>query len=200
METFETIKSTTPLWDKGKLFIKSIVIFGMALFLWVPTFFIMGIVKEREGRQKEAIADISSKWAGKQTVTGPILMLPYRVSVANANGSFSQERQVAYFLADKLEISSAVTPDKRKRGIYEVAVYKSDIRLSGSFAGIPWQKLDIPQDQIEWSEAKLLFKVGDAARGINEDLQVKWNDSSYVFAQQSAGQTPLEEAFIAGVR
>jgi inner membrane protein len=199
METFETIKSTTPLWDKGKLFIKSIVIFGMALFLWVPTFFIMGIVKEREGRQKEAIADISSKWAGKQTVTGPILMLPYRVSVANANGSFSQERQVAYFLADKLEISSAVTPDKRKRGIYEVAVYKSDIRLSGSFAGIPWQKLDIPQDQIEWSEAKLLFKVGDAARGINEDLQVKWNDSSYVFAQQSAGQRPLEEAFIAGV-
>ena len=44
METFETIKNDTPLWDKGKLFIKSIVIFGIALFLWVPTFFIMGMV------------------------------------------------------------------------------------------------------------------------------------------------------------
>lgn len=199
METFETIKSTTPLWDKGKLFIKSIVIFGIALFLWVPTFFIREMVNEREGRQKEAILDISSKWAGKQTVTGPLLMLPYRVSVSQANGGVSWEKQYAFFMADKLDISSSVTPDKRKRGIYEVAVYKSDIKLNGNFTAVPWQKLDVPQGQIEWNEAKLVFKIGDAVRGINEDLLVKWNDSSYVFTQQATGQAQLDEAFVAPV-
>jgi inner membrane protein len=199
METFETIKSDTPLWDKGKLFIKSIVIFGIALFLWVPTFFIMGMVKEREGRQKEAIVDISSKWAGKQTVTGPLLMLPYREFVSQANNGVTVEKHYAYFMADKLEISSIVSPDKRKRGIYEVAVYKSDIKLNGSFASIPWQKLDIPREQIDFNEAKLVFKIGDAVRGINEDLFVKWKDSSYTFTQQATGEAQLEEAFMAPI-
>nr|HPH32621.1 inner membrane CreD family protein [Chitinophagaceae bacterium] len=187
METVETIKNDTPLWDKGKLFIKSIVIFGIALFLWVPTFFIMGMVREREGRQKEAILDISSKWAGKQTVIGPLLMLPYREFVSQANNGVTVEKHYAYFMADKLEISSTVSPDKRKRGIYEVAVYKSEIKLNGSFASIPWQKLDIPKDQIDFNEAKLVFKIGDAVRGINEDLFVKWKDSSYTFTQQATG-------------
>ncbi len=199
METFETIKSETPLWDKGKLFIKSIVIFGIALFLWVPTFFIMGMVKEREGRQKEAIVDISSKWAGKQTVTGPLLMLPYREFVSLANGGTSVEKNYAYFMADKLEISSTVSPDKRKRGIYEVAVYKSEVNLKGNFASIPWQKLDIPKEQIDFNEAKLVFKIGDAVRGINEDLFVKWKDSSYTFTQQATGEAQLEEAFVAPI-
>ena len=77
METIETVRTSAPLFDKGKLFVKSIFIFAMTLALWLPTYFILGIVKERAGRQKEAIADISSKWAGKQSVTGPILKVPF---------------------------------------------------------------------------------------------------------------------------
>jgi len=191
--------SSSPLWDKGKLFIKSLVIFGIGLFLWIPTFFIMAMVKEREGRQKEAIADISGKWAGKQTVTGPLLMIPYDMAVTQSNGVVNREKQYAYFMADKLDVLSSVTPDKRKRGIYEVAVFKSDIQLSGHFSSIAWQKLDVPAEQIHWNEAQLLFKVSDAIRGINEDLQVKWNDSSYVFAQQASGQSQLEEAFYTAI-
>ncbi|MBK9381695.1 MAG: inner membrane CreD family protein [Chitinophagaceae bacterium] len=49
-------------------------------------------------------------------------------------------------------------PEKKKRGIYEVAVYKTDIMLTGRFNNIPWQKLEIAADQILWNEAVLLFK------------------------------------------
>ena len=59
---------------KERLFLKSVFIFITALALWIPTYFIRGLVKERQGRQQEAIDDISSKWAGKQVVTGPVLM------------------------------------------------------------------------------------------------------------------------------
>lgn len=201
MDTYDNNNnnSSSPLWDKGKLFIKSLVIFGIGLFLWIPAFFIMNMVKEREGRQKEAIADISGKWAGKQTVTGPLLMIPYDIPVTTASGVTTREKQYAYFMADKLDVFSTVTPDKRKRGIYEVAVFKSDIQLTGQFNTIPWQKLDVQADQVHWQEAQLLFKVSDAIRGINEDLQVKWNDSSYVFAQQATGQSQLEEAFYTSI-
>jgi inner membrane protein len=48
----------------------------MAFFLWIPTNIIRDVINERAGRQKEAIEEVSSKWAGKQTITGPILMIP----------------------------------------------------------------------------------------------------------------------------
>ncbi|MBK8140375.1 MAG: inner membrane CreD family protein [Chitinophagaceae bacterium] len=85
---------------------------------------------------------------------------------------------------------------KKKRGIYEVAVYKTDIMLTGRFNNIPWQKLEIAADQILWNEAVLLFKVQDQLKGINEDLFVIWNDSRFVFTTQAPGQTPMEDAFL----
>ena len=148
METFETVKGSSPLWDRGKLFIKAIIIFVMALFLWIPTYFIMNIVKEREGRQMEAIADISSKWADKQVVTGPVLMLPYRVTITDEKGQQSWMKQNAYFMADKMEINSVVFPEKRKRGIYEVAVYRTDLSITGIYNNVPWEKLNVAAENI----------------------------------------------------
>lgn len=199
METFETIKGSSPLWDKGKLFIKCVIIFLMAMVLWIPTYFIMGVVKEREGWQKEAIADISSKWAGKQTVTGPLLMLPYRVVQTDDKGNQTWQRQNAYFMPDKLDIKSTVIPEKRKRGIYEVAVYKTDLMLTGRFNSIPWEKLDMPAENILWEEALFLFKVQDPLKGINEDLSINWNDSNLVLMPQSPGQSPMDDAFVTAV-
>ena len=40
------------IWDKGKLFMKAVIIFVMAIFLWLPTTLIMNMVRERESRQK----------------------------------------------------------------------------------------------------------------------------------------------------
>src|SRR4051812_36626403 len=94
------------LWDKGKLFVKAVFIFIMALALAIPTFFIMGLVKERQGRQKEAIADISNKWAGQQVVTGPILMVPYNETDKDDKGNVVTLKRKAYFLADKTDIQS----------------------------------------------------------------------------------------------
>src|SRR5260221_4081213 len=101
------------LWDKGKLFLKAVIIFVMALALAIPTYFIMGLVKERQGRQKEAIADISNKWAGRQTVTTPILMIPYTETDKDDKGNAVLLKRNAYFLADKSEMQTKVFPEKR---------------------------------------------------------------------------------------
>lgn len=199
METFETVKGSSPLWDKGKLFIKAIIIFVMALFLWIPTYFIMNIVKEREGRQKEAIADISSKWAEKQVITGPLLMIPYRTPITDEKGQQAWIRHNAYFMADKMNVSSVVFPEKRGRGIYEVAVYKTDLGITGFFNSVQWQKLNVPAENILWNEVLLLLKVQDQLKGINEDIRVNWNDSSLVFNPQAAGQTSMDDALVTAV-
>src|SRR5436190_746977 len=199
MEAIDVIKQPSSLLSRGKLFFKRFIIFVMALFLWLPTNLIMEMVKERESRQKEAIADISNKWAGKQTITGPILMIPYNETGKDDKGNFISIKRNAYFLPDKSDISSSVYPEKRHRGIYEVAVYRSDITMNLKFNPLQWQQLKIPAETILWNEAALLFAVSDNIKGINADLYVNWSNNNIVFNPQPAGLTNLNNAFVANI-
>ena len=182
----QTTNPSNGIFDKGKLFLKGIFIFLMALMLWVPTWFIMQLVREREGRQKEAIADISSKWAGKQTVTGPLLLLPYNEQVVAENGSRNWVTREAWFMPDHADIQSAVFPEKRHRGIYQVAVYRSDINIAIRFSPVNWQSLGIAPENILWNRAKIVMNVTDNLRGINEDVFLHWGDSNIVFHPRPA--------------
>ncbi|MFN8291320.1 MAG: cell envelope integrity protein CreD [Chitinophagaceae bacterium] len=199
METPVTVTEPSSLWDKGKLFLKAIIIFLMALALWVPTYFIMGLVKEREERQHEAISDISSKWAGQQTVTPPLLMIPYQEANKDGKGNTVIIKRNAYFLADQVQVRCTVIPEKRYRGIYQVVVYRSDIHISGKFGPLAWQQLKVPAADLLWGEASLIFRVTDNLKGINEEVAIKWGDSSITMAPQPSGLTPYHEAFVAPV-
>ncbi|MBL0355948.1 MAG: inner membrane CreD family protein [Chitinophagaceae bacterium] len=72
-------------WQKNKLVLKSFFIGFLILALLIPTFFIMYLVTDREQRRKEVVQEVSSKWAGSQTVTGPFwqcrIMNSKRVSI-----------------------------------------------------------------------------------------------------------------------
>ena len=187
------------LWGKGKLFLKAVIIFFMALALWLPASMIMGLVKEREARQKEAIADISSKWAGRQTVTAPILMVPYTENSKDDKGNIVTLRREAYFLASQVKTHATVIPEKRYRGIYQVIVYRTDISITGTLGPLPWQELQVPASMILWDEAALLFQVSDNVRGLHEDLVLQWGDSSLLFSPQPSGFSRLADAWMARV-
>jgi inner membrane protein len=187
------------VFERNKLFIKVVIIFIMALALWVPTNFILDLIKERKERQKEAVTDISNKWAGKQTITGPLLMLPYNMYSKDEKGNLIATRHKIYFMPDKSEVEAKIFPEKRYRGIYQVIVYRSEISLKGKFNPAEWEKLKIPEQDILWNEAALLFGVMDNVRGINEDIYIKWADSNLVFNPQPSGLSPMQDAFAASV-
>lgn len=187
------------LFDKGKLLLKGVLIFVMALALWIPTFFIMALVREREGRQEEAIADVSNKWAGKQTVMGPIITVPYFEHYKNDQGVSMVARKNVYFMPEKMHVRANVVPEKRHRGIYEVIVYRSEIEMSGKFGKLDWQQLKIAPENLLWNEAALLFQVSDPSRGVNEDLFVKWNDTLVRFNAQQSGFSGIENTFVAPI-
>jgi inner membrane protein len=195
----KAITTLTTMLDKGKLFIKGMIIFGMALALWIPTFIIMEVIKERESRQKEAIADISSKWAGKQTFSGPVLVLPYKDSARDNQGNIVTVRKQAYFLPDRNETFSKVFPEKRHRGIYQVAVYKTDLDVKSHFNSIPWQNIKTAPENILWDDALLALSITDNSKGISEDIFVNWGGKKIVFNPQATGQTGFREAFVAKI-
>ncbi|MES1159816.1 MAG: inner membrane CreD family protein, partial [Bacteroidota bacterium] len=54
----------TSFWKANRIIFKSFFIGLLALLLLIPTIFIQNLVTERQDRQKEAVSEISSKWAG----------------------------------------------------------------------------------------------------------------------------------------
>jgi len=114
------------VWSKTKVLVKALIIGGIILVLQLPMLYVRDLVEEREQRQKEAIAEVNSKWARKQTITGPVLVLPYI-----DGDSVNKTKRFAYFLPDILQIRSAVSPEEKYRGISKVMLYSSKNNLTG---------------------------------------------------------------------
>jgi inner membrane protein len=171
----ETVAAS--LWQKSKLIIKGIMILALVLLLLIPAYFVKDVISEREQRQKEAVAEVSSKWSGPQTVVGPVLVIPYTETITAAGGGSSTVRHYAHFLPDKLDIRCNVSPEKRYRGIYEVMLYSSQITLSGRFTPLPLEKVEILNSSIMWDEAYVSMGITDT-RGLKNEMQINWNDSA----------------------
>ncbi len=73
--------------SKNQITIKGIIITALIILLLIPTLIINTLVNERQSRQKEAFTEVSNKWAMAQTITGPIVSIPYEDYFKEANGS-----------------------------------------------------------------------------------------------------------------
>lgn len=195
METTGSTSTLNNLIDKGKLFFKAVIIFVMAFFLWIPTNLIRDVIGEREDRQREAIEEVSSKWADKQTITGPILMIPYNGTAGNG----AYQKKYAWFMADHLDITSSVAPQKRHRGIYDVVVYEGEVSITAKFNDIKLKQLPVPAENLLWPEAKLVLQISDLSRGINNEIYINWNDTSLLFQPWAEPNTNIGDAVYASI-
>jgi inner membrane protein len=186
------------VWTKSKLLIKALIIGVLALLLLIPTFYVQELIREREDRQKDAIAEVSSKWAAQQTITGPVVVLPFWQEVSETNKAMT--RHLAYFLPDELTVSASLTPQEKYRGIYKVMLYTANSKLRGSFVGIDPAKLRIPAENIIWTEAYVQLNVSDM-KGLNDVVKFKWNNQLIELAPNAdqAGQSLAAPLNITGI-
>lgn len=171
------------VWTKTKVLVKALIIGGIVLILQIPTFYVKELIQEREQRQKEAITEVSSKWAKKQNIAGPVLVLPYWQTGADTSNK-NATKHFAYFLPDVLDIHSAVSPEEKYRGIYKVMLYTSKVNLRGSFNSIDLEKLKIAPQNIIWNEAFVHVNITDV-KGLNDDLRIQWNNQSIIMSQDA---------------
>lgn len=186
-------------WDKSKLLIKALVIGVLVLLLMIPAHYVQNLVEERQARQKEAFDEVSSKWAGVQNITAPVLVIPYMENSLDEKKQPVTYKKLAYFLPDKLDIISTAQPEKRYRGIYEVMLYTADIKFNGIFKSLPIQSLKLMPADLVWGEAYLAMDIKDA-RGLKDDLVVNWNEQKLHLEPAAINNGILKEGFISPVR
>ena len=168
------IKSS--FWNTFRIFFKTGIIGVLILLMLIPTFFIQELVSERQQRQQQAVTEISSRWAAPQTVTGPVIGVPYLETATN-NGNKVETKHWAYFLPAKLDIQTHLVPERRYRGIYQVVVYTTELEIHGDFDSLHLDELNLSSANMLWKEATVFFDISDL-QGIKEDVSLHLADAT----------------------
>jgi inner membrane protein len=154
------------MFSKQSQFLRALLIVFLVLILQVPTAMLNGVANERQGLRAEAVSEITTKWGTSQEIVGPRLYVPYVKRVTKGEGDKQKtetESKFAVFLPEQLDITGALKTEIRKRSIFEVPVYTSDLTLQGSFERPnPAQWGAEKESDIRWDQAELVIEVSDA--------------------------------------
>ncbi|MEZ4740723.1 MAG: cell envelope integrity protein CreD [Flavobacteriales bacterium] len=162
---------------RRSLTFRAIVVGILVLLLLIPLSMVQDLIRERSYRMQEAESGISADWGGAQTITGPIIDVPFevpvRVSTSASPTGYETRIEIhhAYFLPEQLKADAELQPYKKHRGIYEVAVYGSRTKLAGAFAPISADRLKSEHNFL-WDQAKVLLGVTDL-RSIKEQVSMR---------------------------
>ncbi len=168
----------------------------LVLLLQVPIGMVEGVILERRQTRNEAIHEVTQKWGGRQQVAGPRLVVPFRTApTASTEGSAWSRRRftgVAHFLPEQLEISGGVETEMRRRGIFEVPVYRADLTLAGHFSEPDFSDWGAGPVEPAWEDAYLLLELCEP-RALQNPLRVDWNQETLDFEPdgENAIRVPL---------
>jgi len=152
-------------WLKESVTIKLLFIGVLIIVLLIPSSLINDLINERAGRQNEMIKDVSDKWSGSQLVMGPVLIIPYKKQVKDVNANNKEiNKEIIenlYVLPDNLHINAKLNTQILHRGIFDVAVYNSLVKISGNFTKADLNSLSLTPDQLLLNKAHIIFSVTD---------------------------------------
>ena len=178
-------KSQPSFGKRYRTIIKLIGVGVLILLLLIPLGMITGVLSDRLNRRNEAVADITSSWGREQCVIGPVLIIPYQyrfkaVKEVTGKDGKVEKREVeetatawAYFLPELLNVNGDAQTQMLHRGIYDAAVFRAQVKLSGRFAVPDFGAFKIDPKDVLWKDAMVTIAVNDL-RGTREGLVLDW--------------------------
>ncbi len=159
---------------KNAIVIKVVSIVVLILLLMLPISSIESLIYERKLNRATAVLDVSSKWGGIQTISGPVLTVPYRKYYSKTDENSDYSTHYAHFLPEVLKINAEVVPEIRERGIYEVALYQGLLDIAGNFKKPDFSVWSVDSADVQWDEAFLSIGIPDLS-GVQNKLPLSWN-------------------------
>ena len=170
-------------WIQESITVKLMSIGFLVLILLIPSSWIQDVMQERQSRAEGVMQEVSDKWSGSQSLSGPILVVPYKVRQKFDHGKDGieiQERtEKLYLLPEVLSITGEVNPTVLHRGIFDAAVYTSSLTMKANFNKPDFALAEIPDEMVLWKDAFMIFSITDL-RGITENPVFKVGESSKV--------------------
>jgi inner membrane protein len=160
---------------KESVALRIILIASIIILLIIPLLMVQSLITDRQVYRQEAVDEVSKSWAGTQSIAGPIITIKRKVEKTDSKGNKYFVINDDYYLPETLKIDVEVTPEKRYKGIYEVMLYKSKIKMNGT---IDFSKLKEKYNNEIVEESYLSFNVNDL-RGIQKDAELILDGKKY---------------------
>ena len=151
----------------------------IGFLLSFPLFTVWLLVYDRQQQSEFAQASIAEGWGGPQTMSGPLLAIPYQATVTETvtegNQQITRSRTVWRELTlspERVELDTEMRPERRTRSIYEVVVYEAAVRGRARFA-IPqdMERFGVAAADLDFGRAELRFGLSDP-RGLGSNPRV----------------------------
>ncbi|QSI28065.1 cell envelope integrity protein CreD [Variovorax sp. RKNM96] len=169
----------------------------LMLLLCIPLAEIDSINNARGESQREAAQELAATYASRQTMVGPLLLVPYverwmeplRDAQGKVIGQEQRSKEMAHVVfPDKLNIDGSMTPQERYRGIFKIPFYTLNATLKGDFAAfdpkvLPHSETD---SKIEFKAPFIAFNVSDL-RGLDGSPALVMNGEALRFKQRVPG-------------
>lgn len=160
----------------------------ITFLLLIPLDFVRGIVRDRSYLQREATESITAAWGKAQTISGPILVVPYEVwkdrkEIITVKVDKEDKKQEVVrreysmrykvILPADVHFDATLDPEIRYRGIYRQALYNAPVSIRGSFT-LP-QATGFAQNihAVHWDKAWLAVGITDL-KTIAKDTPLQW--------------------------
>ncbi len=156
----------------NRILIKGAVTAALIGIMMIPTVYINELVRERQSNQEAVVKEVNSRWSAAQTLTGPYIYLPYKVTGVDAAGKPVETTQHILIIPDNLHVTGQIDHEIRVRSIYKVLLYRASLVNRGDIVlQIP---KELSQNLIQWQDARICFGISDF-KGIEEKMIIRFN-------------------------
>lgn len=181
--------------NKYPLLSKVLVIGLLMLLLSIPLLMVRDLIQERSQNRETATEEVARAHAGAQTLTGPVLYVPYtetftRTVNVGETGHTREERVTQSHAVIRfptlMETRSQLATETRWRGVFPITVYTSVHHSTGRFV---WAEVE-PREkngQVSLGQPRLLMGVSDL-RGLLNAPQLKVDGRPVAVAPGPAAQ------------
>ncbi len=160
--------------------VKLVLVGIVGFLLIIPLAMVYLLVADRQHQARIAQESVTAAWAGPQTVSGPLLVVPYlttRDTTEVVDGKNvtrrSQVRELLYISPSSQSLETDINPEVRSRGIiHKSVVYDAQIKGKARFV-MPedLERLGVQADQLQLKDAVLQLPISDP-RGLQTDAKL----------------------------
>jgi inner membrane protein len=164
-------------------FVRALLLGALVLLLQVPACMVGELARGREQSRDAAVAELARTWGGGQDVLGPFLVVPYRVDGRDDKGAVvTREVGHVVLLPERLELRARAAVEARRRGLFEVPVYRVRVEVSGRFRdALEHASRLVPAAALQWAGAHLALELGDV-HAIEAAGSLRWNGAAVALA------------------
>jgi len=154
---------------------KIIVLIILILILLIPIAMIRSLVYERSNRAEWAEGSIMEAWGSQFMIYGPVIRIP-----VVENDNYRGINKTLWITPRDIDIQADFSAEKKKRGIFSVALFSGNVSLKGSFT------FDRARDELKENEtlfpqqAEIIIGL-TSQKGIRRIIKADWNGEELFF-------------------